>query len=124
MVSTLGANYVGRGSNSTTVVWESDLIVGKPRDPSHLRVRELWVRVVVSPIITQMCPTPYQIWVPVGQDNKRTCESLFLLKKKGTKISLTHMHAHAHRVDTPPSQPHTLAFPITHIKQVVAPSIF
>jgi hypothetical protein len=26
---------------------------GNPRDPSHLRVRELWVRVVVRPIIAQ-----------------------------------------------------------------------
>jgi hypothetical protein len=36
---------------------------GNPRDPSHLRVRELWVRVVVRPIIAQMFPTPCQIWV-------------------------------------------------------------
>ena len=53
--------YVGRGSNPTTVIWEGDLIVGNFRDPSHLRIWELWVRVVVSPIIAQMCPTPCQI---------------------------------------------------------------
>ena len=38
MVSTLGANYVGRDSNPTTAVWGGDLIVGNPCDPSHLRV--------------------------------------------------------------------------------------
>ena len=49
MVSTLGANYVGRSSNPTTAVWGGDLMVGNSRDPSHLRVRELCFRVVVSP---------------------------------------------------------------------------
>jgi hypothetical protein len=48
MVSILGANYVGRDSNPTTAVWGGDLMVGNPRDPSHLRVRELWFRVVVT----------------------------------------------------------------------------
>ena len=33
---------------------------GNSHDPSHLQVRELWIRVVVRPIITQMCPTPCQ----------------------------------------------------------------
>jgi hypothetical protein len=51
MVSTLGANYVGKGSSPTIAIWGDDLIVGNPCDPSHLRVRELWVRVVISPII-------------------------------------------------------------------------
>ena len=32
MVSTLGTNYVGRGSNLTTVVWGGDLMVENPRD--------------------------------------------------------------------------------------------
>jgi hypothetical protein len=57
MVSTLGANYVDRGSNPTTAVWGGDLMVGNSRDPSYLRVQELWVRVVVSSIIVQMCLT-------------------------------------------------------------------
>lgn len=35
----VGVNYVGRGSNSTTAVWEDDLMVGNPCDPSHLQVR-------------------------------------------------------------------------------------
>jgi hypothetical protein len=54
------------GSNLTTAVWGSDLMVKNPRDPSHLRIRELWVRVVVSLIIAQMCLTPFQIQVQVG----------------------------------------------------------
>jgi hypothetical protein len=41
-----------------TAFWGGDLMEGNPRDPSHLRVQELWVRVVVRPIIAQMCPTP------------------------------------------------------------------
>ena len=53
MVSTLGTNYVNRDLNLTTAVWGGDLMVGNPRDLSHLRVRELWVRVVVSPIISR-----------------------------------------------------------------------
>ena len=61
---------------------ESDLMEGNPRNPSHLRVRELLVRVIVHLIIAQMCPMPCQIQVQVGQDNKRTCESLFFLLKK------------------------------------------
>jgi hypothetical protein len=36
MVSTLGANYVGKDSNSTTIVWRGDLMVRNPRDLSHL----------------------------------------------------------------------------------------
>ncbi len=72
MVSTLDADYVGRGSNPITAFWGSDLMVGNLRDPSHLQVRELWVRVVVSPIIAQMCPTLCQIRVQVGRDNDRT----------------------------------------------------
>ncbi len=47
----LGAKYVGRGSNPTIAVWGGDLMIGNPRDLSHLRVRELWVRVIVSLII-------------------------------------------------------------------------
>jgi hypothetical protein len=90
MVSTLGANYVAKDLNLTTSVWGGDLMVGNPRDLSHLRVRELWVQVVVSPIIIQMCHTPCQIRVQVGRDNHRTCESLFfffffLAKKKDLK---------------------------------------
>jgi hypothetical protein len=54
---------------------------GNPRDPSHLRVRELLVWVVLCPIIAQICPTPYQIQVQVGRDNKHTCESLFFSLK-------------------------------------------
>ena len=59
-------------------------MVENSRNPSHLRVRELWVRVVVSPIIAQMYPTPCQIQVQVGRDNDRTYESLFFsfIKKK------------------------------------------
>ena len=46
---------------SPTAFWRGDLMEeGNPRDPSHLRVRELWVQVVVRPIIAQMCPTPCQ----------------------------------------------------------------
>ncbi len=75
MVSTLDANYVGRGSNPITAVWGGDLMVENPRDPSHRRVQELWVRVMVSLIIAQICPTPCQ----VGRDNDRTYESLFKL---------------------------------------------
>jgi hypothetical protein len=77
MVSILGANYVSRGSNPTNVVWGGDLMVGNSSDPSHLQVQKLWVRVVVSLIIVQMYPTPYQIRVQVGRDNDHTCESLF-----------------------------------------------
>ena len=51
MVSTLDANHVGRDLNPTITVWGGDLIVGNPRDPSHLRIQELWIRVVVSPTI-------------------------------------------------------------------------
>ena len=62
----MGANHVGRDLNPTIAVWGGDvsrdlnptiavwggdLIVGNPRDPSHLRIRELWIRVVVSPTI-------------------------------------------------------------------------
>ena len=79
MVSTLGANYVGKGLNSTTAVWGGDLMVENPRDPSQLQVWKLWIRVVVNLIIAQICPTPCQIRVQVGWDNDRTCESLFFL---------------------------------------------
>ena len=72
MVSTLGANYVGRGLNSTTALWGDNLMVGNPRDLSHLRVRELCVRVVISLIITQMYFTPCQIRVQVSRDNDCT----------------------------------------------------
>ena len=65
-----------------TAIWEDDLMEKNSCDPSHLRVRELWVRVVVCSIIAQMCPTPCQIWVQVSRDNERTCESLFLIIKK------------------------------------------
>ena len=40
--------------------WRGDLMEGNPRDSSHLRVRKLWVRVVVRPIIAHMCPTSCQ----------------------------------------------------------------
>jgi hypothetical protein len=43
-----------------TAFWGGDLMEENPCDPSHLRVRELWVRVVVRPIISQMCSTPCQ----------------------------------------------------------------
>jgi hypothetical protein len=48
-------------------------------DPSYLRVQKLWVRVVIPPIIAQMCLTPCQIQVQVSWDNELTCKSLFLL---------------------------------------------
>ena len=44
-------------------IWKSDLMEENFRDPSHLRVRELWVRIVVRPIIAQMCLTLCQIWI-------------------------------------------------------------
>ena len=50
-LGSMGANHVGRDLNLTIAVWRGDLIVGNPRDPSHLRIRELWIRVVVSPTI-------------------------------------------------------------------------
>ena len=37
-----------------TVFWGGDLMEGNPHDLSHLRVRELWVRIVVCLIIAQM----------------------------------------------------------------------
>ena len=55
MISTLGFNYIDRGLNPITVVWRGDLMIKNLRDPSHLRVREIWVRVVINPIIVQMC---------------------------------------------------------------------
>jgi hypothetical protein len=78
----LGAKYVGRGLNPTIAVWGGDLMIGNPRELSHLRVRELWVRVIVSPIIAQMCLTTCQIRVQVDRDNDRTYESLIFIKKK------------------------------------------
>ena len=65
MVSTLGANYVGRDSNSIIIIWGDDLMVGISRDASHLRVQELWVWGVISSIIAQMCLMPCQIRVQV-----------------------------------------------------------
>ena len=44
---------MGRGSNLTKRRQGGDLMEGNSRDPLHLRVRELWVRVVVRPIIAQ-----------------------------------------------------------------------
>ena len=55
---------------------------GNPCDPSHMRARELWLRIVVRLIIAQICPTLCQIQVQVGRDNERTCESLFFTLKK------------------------------------------
>ena len=56
---------------------------GNHCDPSYLRVRELWVQVVVCSIIDQMCSTSCQVRVLVGWDNECTCESLiFLIIKK------------------------------------------
>ena len=81
MVNTLGANYVGRSSNLTTALWGGDLMVGNPCDPLHLRVWELWVRIVVSHIIAQMCHMPCQIRVQVGRDNDHTCKFLFFYYK-------------------------------------------
>jgi hypothetical protein len=72
-------------SKKLTAIWEGDLMEGNPRNPSHLWDWELWVQVVVRLIITQMCPTPCQIWVEVGWDNERTCESPFLFSKKKKK---------------------------------------
>ena len=40
-----------------TAFWGGDLMKGNPRDPSHLQVRELWVRIVIRLIIAQMCLT-------------------------------------------------------------------
>jgi hypothetical protein len=42
-------------------VWGGDLMEGNPRDPSYLRVRELWIWIVIRPIIAQINPTPCQI---------------------------------------------------------------
>ena len=36
--------------------WGGDLMEGNPCDPSHLRVRELWIWVVIRPIIAQINP--------------------------------------------------------------------
>jgi hypothetical protein len=36
-----------RSSKLTTPFWEGDLIVENPRNLSHLRIRKLWIRVVV-----------------------------------------------------------------------------
>ena len=47
--------------------------------------RELWIQVMVSPIIAQIYPAPWQIWIHVARNNDRTCEPLFLLKKKKKK---------------------------------------
>ena len=61
---------------------------GNHHNSSHLRSRELWVRIVIRPIIVQMCPIPCQIrvQVEVGRDNEHTCEFFFFyyLKKKKT----------------------------------------
>ena len=84
--------YVDRGSNPTTAIRGGDLMVGNPRDPSHLQIRELWVRVVVSPIIAQMYPTSCQIRVQVGRDNDHTYESLFFSYQK--KISHNNINFH------------------------------
>ena len=49
-----------------TAFWGGDLMEGNPRDPSHLRVRELWVRVVVRPLLPRCAPRHVKIgfkWV-------------------------------------------------------------
>ena len=66
---------------------------GNPRDPSHLRVRELWVRVVVRPLLPRCAPRHVKIGFKWVETMNAPASPFFFFhqkkkrKKNGTKIN-------------------------------------